>query len=119
VRSRREVEREAGEVVPRLRSRAGATGDLTSGTVPPAMRRPVEDWAGVDLSHIGLDSTTDPRAVAGDPVAAFDRGTSTIYAGLARPLAGTALARDILLRGLALHGTPEAAAALARLRAER
>jgi hypothetical protein len=102
MRERREAEREAGEVAPRLRRRAPSVGDLHDGDVPAGLRRPVEEWACVDLSGVGLDTHTDPRTVAGAAgrVAAFDGATSTVYAGLAAPLAGTALAQDILIHEL-------------------
>jgi hypothetical protein len=102
VRSRRDLEREAGEVAPRLNRRAASPGALHSGPVPADLRRPVEEWSGVDLSHVALDTRTDPHALAGDAgrVAAYDSATATVYAAVAAPFAGTALGRDILLHEL-------------------
>lgn len=95
-----EAERGAAEATDAVRLGSAAAGPLHDGPVPERLRAPVEEWTGADLSHVRLDTTTDPRTVAGDAglVAAAD--ATTVYTGLARPLRGTWLAEQVLVHEL-------------------
>ncbi len=99
-RTRHEAEHQADAMAAQLRDHAPSAGPLRSGPVPPAWRRPVETVSEVDLSHIRLDTVTNPRQVAGGActVAAFHDGT--LYAGLAGTQPGTGLGRHVLLHEL-------------------
>jgi hypothetical protein len=93
------MEREADAAAAHVAGSMPAAG-IRSGAVPDDLRRPVEYWAGVDLSGLVLDTTSDPRQVAGgrDTVAAFEG--NTIHAGLGGPLAATAFGREVIAHEL-------------------
>lgn len=103
--TRHDAEQQAEEIATRLRP-ATPPDELHTGAVPEAIRRPVEQWAGIDLSTTRLDTHTDPQTIAGGTgtIAAYDR--STIYPGLATPLASTTLGQDILRHEL-VHAAQE------------
>lgn len=97
---RDEAERSAQEAMNAVRLGDAAASTLHDGAVPEQLRAPVEEWTGTDLSHVRLDTTTDPRTVAGGAglVAAADPWT--VYTGLAGPLRGSRLAEQVLVHEL-------------------
>jgi len=99
-RDREDAERQAHEAADVVRLGGAAGAALADGAVPEAVRAPVEAWTGTDLSHVRLDTNTDPRTIAGDAglIAAAD--PSTVYTGLAGPLRGTRLAEQVLVHEL-------------------
>ncbi len=77
-----------------------ATSELRSGLMPKGLRRPVESAMGVDLTDLRLDTSTDPRQVAGGAttIAAFDG--RTIHTGPIGAAADTPFGREVLAHEL-------------------
>ncbi len=100
--TRADAEQQASDAVPQLRRGPPPSGSLTPGAVPGELRGPVEEWGGVDLSHVRMDPTRDPAAgdAAGSTFSGATSSAATVHAGLAAPLAGTELGRDIVLHEL-------------------
>jgi len=99
-RDREDAERQAHEAADVVRLGSAAAGSLSNGAVPKSLRAPVEAWTGTDLSHVQIDTTTDPRTIAGDAglVAAADQ--NTVYTGLAGLMHGGRLAEQVLVHEL-------------------
>ncbi|GAA3650794.1 hypothetical protein GCM10022237_08180 [Nocardioides ginsengisoli] len=95
------AEREADEAAHRLRARRTPAAVLRDGPVPEAVRAPVEELTGADLSHVRFDTHTDPYTVAGpDGLVAATDG-DTVYTGLTHaigdsPLAGQVVAHELV-----------------------
>uniref|UniRef100_UPI003221A3DC eCIS core domain-containing protein n=1 Tax=Microbacterium sp. TaxID=51671 RepID=UPI003221A3DC len=68
--------------------------------VPASLREPVERWTGADLSHVRLDTRTDPRRIAGADGRIAAASGDTVYTGLAGRLGGTRFGRQVLVHEL-------------------
>lgn len=96
-----DAEREADLAMRVFPGQPGEREPLRDGAVPAVLREPVERWTGTDLSHVHIDTHTDPARVAGPDGIVGAASGDTVYTGAAgAALGGTRFGRQVLLHEL-------------------
>lgn len=98
---RTDAERDADLAMRALTAETGQPERLRDGAVPASLRDPVERWTGTDLSHVRLDTHSDPAQVAGHDGFLAAASGDTVYTGAAgAALGGTRVGRQVLIHEL-------------------